>query len=169
MQDIWSGLVNELQEAKRSSLTPRSKEDEDMAPIVEALRVKACHHGELWGDHESCINATPPDAIVSCRNSEWSLPNEVYFVGMTLSPPSTQGTLNTVTYWIWRRPWHHWRRNWNRIRRRSYRTRLLNVRSLGNHLLVQRDQPSTCGTRRSHIGVIGQRFLKGFLISLSEF
>jgi hypothetical protein len=56
MQDIWSGLVNELQEAKRSSLTLRPKEDEDMAPIVEALRAKARRHGELWGDHESRIN-----------------------------------------------------------------------------------------------------------------
>jgi hypothetical protein len=56
MQDVWSGVVDEIQAVKRSSVTPKPKDDEDLSSIVEALRAKARRHGELWGDHDSRIN-----------------------------------------------------------------------------------------------------------------
>jgi hypothetical protein len=56
MQDVWSGVVDEVQVVKRSSVTLKPKDDEDLPQIVEALRSKACCHGELWGDHDSRIN-----------------------------------------------------------------------------------------------------------------
>jgi hypothetical protein len=56
MQDIWSGVVDKIQAVKRSSVTPKPKEDEDLSSIVEALRSKARRHGELWGDHDGHIN-----------------------------------------------------------------------------------------------------------------